>query len=665
MNAWMRKHGKDDGAWSRNTSTRRRAVTSREPAVGIAAMLAVVVSVTGCSNHSSDWSKGAGYAYQGVPNADDVPMEPEPKLLPVTHFRSGQVHEMRGAPELALEQYRKAIALNHRFVAAYNRAGVVLDRLGRFDEANEVFLEAIALEPEEAYLRNNLAFSYMLQHQWLDAESELRTALNLSPRFTRARVNLGVTLGRLGRFDESLAQFKEVLPLANAYYNLGLLYKAQDLQAEALAAFEQALSIEPTLTVAQTQINAVTATQQAADDLIREEAEGRAAEEARAAAEAEAAAPPAPDVTVTDAEPADEIEMSAMALDQDESIAGQDDALASENASPMSVSDEAVGPGPDVMHLPLTLPEVIEPAEPEATATEVEPISPLSATTDAPVRDVEDQNFVEIDEAMQDEEPASRDADDAGTGVAVADPIGSDTEDVPAATVIHQTEIAAITDPVAEPIADVDSVTHAAESVTPREPLFTLEPMIEPATDRLVDAILEIENGLADAAEETRQSMGSIQEAVEAQRKEVAEQAAQRRQDAEIVADRAGSLLVVALARGEARDQLRAEIDENRRLGHLAWLALFDTVLRHPVPIPVPEVDASLVAEPAVDEAMPRDGLVGDATIDAEAVEDGLIEVEPKPETAVANEPVDVVSEPETPNTDEPESDAVSTDKEY
>jgi hypothetical protein len=32
-------------------------------------------------------------------------------------------------------------------------------------------------------------------------------------------------------------------------------------------------------------------------------------------------------------------------------------------------------------------------------------------------------------------------------------------------------------------------------------------------------------------------------------------------------------LLVVALARGEARDQLRAEIDENRRLGHLAWLA--------------------------------------------------------------------------------------------
>ena len=57
--------------------------------------------------------------------------QPEPKLLPVTHFTSARLQESSGAFEGAVSHYRQSIALNHNFVAAYERLGALLDRLAR------------------------------------------------------------------------------------------------------------------------------------------------------------------------------------------------------------------------------------------------------------------------------------------------------------------------------------------------------------------------------------------------------------------------------------------------------------------------------------------------------------------------------------------------------
>ncbi|MHC4067705.1 MAG: tetratricopeptide repeat protein, partial [Planctomycetota bacterium] len=87
----------------------------------------------------------------------------EPKILPQTHFAAARLFEQQGNIEKAIIQYRKAVAVNHDYVAAYNRLGILLGRVGRHTDAEKALRQAIELRPEAAYLRNNLGFEYALQ----------------------------------------------------------------------------------------------------------------------------------------------------------------------------------------------------------------------------------------------------------------------------------------------------------------------------------------------------------------------------------------------------------------------------------------------------------------------------------------------------------------------
>ena len=120
--------------------------------------------------------------------------QPEPKLLPVTHFTSAQLQESSGAFEGAVAQYRQAIALNHNFVAAYERLGVLLDRLARYPEAENVWNRVIAIAPNRPSIHNNRGFHYLLQKRYTQAAESFSEALMIDPSFDRARVNLGIAI---------------------------------------------------------------------------------------------------------------------------------------------------------------------------------------------------------------------------------------------------------------------------------------------------------------------------------------------------------------------------------------------------------------------------------------------------------------------------------------
>jgi hypothetical protein len=64
-------------------------------------------------------------------------------------------------------------------------------------------------------------------------------------------VNLGLTLGEQERFQESYEAFAKVLGPAAAHSNVGVLLAGCDRRAEAKAAFEKALSLQPQLPQAQ------------------------------------------------------------------------------------------------------------------------------------------------------------------------------------------------------------------------------------------------------------------------------------------------------------------------------------------------------------------------------------------------------------------------------
>ena len=177
-----------------------------------------------------------------------------PKILPETHFAAGRLFEAQGDFAKAISQYRKATVVQHAYFEAFERLGVLLSISGQREAAMTALTRAVELKPNDAIARNNLGFEFMLQRKLADAEAQFRGAIELKHDFARAYINLALVNGKQQRFDEALANFRIVLPDVDAFYNIGLLYRAQRQFENAAVAFRQAIAINPEFTAAHRQL---------------------------------------------------------------------------------------------------------------------------------------------------------------------------------------------------------------------------------------------------------------------------------------------------------------------------------------------------------------------------------------------------------------------------
>lgn len=195
----------------------------------------------------------------GLASAKELP---PPKILPETYFAAGQLLEAQGQFTDAVGQYQRAVLLNHEYVAAYHRLGLLLGRLNRHRDATVALARAAELRPDEPVILNNLGFEHAMLGEWTAAETHLRRAVELSPRFDRARINLAMVLSQQDRFDDAFQEFRVVLPEPQACYNLGLMYCGARRYRDAGLAFHRALKLDPSLVAAQTQLAQLDATLQ-------------------------------------------------------------------------------------------------------------------------------------------------------------------------------------------------------------------------------------------------------------------------------------------------------------------------------------------------------------------------------------------------------------------
>jgi Tfp pilus assembly protein PilF len=227
----------------------------------IVAVLAAVLVVGGCQNADSNdmRMKYPGMSQLSKGQIGSLPKADMPKILPQTHFAAGMLFEEQGNVGKAITQYRKAVALNHNYVAAYHRLGRMYSLAGKHDAAIQAVARASELKPNNAILHNDLSFEYMFVGRWDDAERSLLRAIELRPTMARAHINLALVQSKQGRFDEALVTFRQVLPEADAFYNLGLLYRGNREYAKAADAFRRVLAINENFAVAQTQLDEVVA----------------------------------------------------------------------------------------------------------------------------------------------------------------------------------------------------------------------------------------------------------------------------------------------------------------------------------------------------------------------------------------------------------------------
>jgi predicted O-linked N-acetylglucosamine transferase (SPINDLY family) len=93
----------------------------------------------------------------------------------------------------------------------YNQYGIILNRLGRYREAETAYQQALALDAEQPGVWVNLADNYNDQKRYAEALPWLEKALQTAPSLREARVNLAIAYRGLGRDREALSQLDQLL----------------------------------------------------------------------------------------------------------------------------------------------------------------------------------------------------------------------------------------------------------------------------------------------------------------------------------------------------------------------------------------------------------------------------------------------------------------------
>jgi Flp pilus assembly protein TadD len=134
----------------------------------------------------------------------------------------------------------KLIAEHPDFLPAYADLAELYLRHDHPDSAVLVLESGLQVAPKDAVLWNDLGMCRLQQKRYEDAVDGFTKAAAGVPHDARSRANLAVALGMLGRLEESLAVYLQVVSPAEAHHNLGVLCQARGDAARAEQEFAAA-----------------------------------------------------------------------------------------------------------------------------------------------------------------------------------------------------------------------------------------------------------------------------------------------------------------------------------------------------------------------------------------------------------------------------------------
>ncbi len=147
----------------------------------------------------------------------------------------------------------KVLAESPDFMPAYQDLAALYLRHDRVDSAVEVLKRGVQVSTQDAVLWNNLGMCRMLQENYEEALQCFTTAAAGVPKDARARANMAVALGMLGREEEALAIYLQLVSPAEAHHNLAVLCEARKDVAGAKREYAIAASLGDTGSRAKTE----------------------------------------------------------------------------------------------------------------------------------------------------------------------------------------------------------------------------------------------------------------------------------------------------------------------------------------------------------------------------------------------------------------------------
>ncbi|HWP67263.1 MAG TPA: tetratricopeptide repeat protein [Candidatus Limnocylindria bacterium] len=152
----------------------------------------------------------------------------------------------------AVAEYERALAVDSQHVKSHNNLALALVELGRLEEAAEHYRASLAVEPK-AEIYSDLGFIMARLGRSNEALAAYRKALALDPACASAHFNLAVAMLQAGDLAAAETHYRKALPgrpAAETHNGLGFVLGRQGRTEEAIAEFRKAIEIDPRYTPA-------------------------------------------------------------------------------------------------------------------------------------------------------------------------------------------------------------------------------------------------------------------------------------------------------------------------------------------------------------------------------------------------------------------------------
>jgi Tfp pilus assembly protein PilF len=179
----------------------------------------------------------------------DIELAPNESAKLMLNMAAGL--EKDGKDADALAYYEKAKQLDPNLAEGLtHRTAVLNDKIDRQDTAMTAFQAALAKNPKDPALLNDIGYSYYNRANWVEAETYLRKAVDADTNNKTAWNNLGMALAQQGKHDDAISAWTKAVTPAEAHSNLGFILLTQGKKDAARASYQKALQLEPTLRIA-------------------------------------------------------------------------------------------------------------------------------------------------------------------------------------------------------------------------------------------------------------------------------------------------------------------------------------------------------------------------------------------------------------------------------
>jgi len=198
--------------------------------------------------------------YQAALNDFQAVLADHPSF-PDVHNKAGLCLAMLGEPEAALKAFDEAIGIADDYAEAHLNRAIVLQELGRFDEARKHLQKADELDHRDskefpsdvghkiAIAHAQLGDLYLVADHPEEAADEYKKALNVRARFLDIRSKYAEALMGIGRWDDAHEQLQIILEknprFTEARLRMGVVLHRRGDEAGARAEWERCAAEDP------------------------------------------------------------------------------------------------------------------------------------------------------------------------------------------------------------------------------------------------------------------------------------------------------------------------------------------------------------------------------------------------------------------------------------